>query len=485
MKKIFLSLAVISSLSVNAFSDEISELRDAIKLLTEKVNSLEKKQTQAQTTSPDVKALTDKVNKLEKNQKRTKKILSKVKKHDSNDNIKWDIDFRVAYDNLNYKKKDGGSVSNPSLFTNRLWLGMGAEATKDLTFMGQIAVYSTWGGNNLDQNDPFQNVNWRASSKADDTELKLRQAYFVYKLTHGDHPISFSAGRRAASNGFLANHREGNKKLGSPLAHITNMEVDGAMVRIGNAFGLDGSYIKFVAGRSYTNINQPSYAGTPYTSVDATDENVNFFVVPMCIYNDGQYNLMAQYTAIFDFMGTNQNLINATTNPYGATTGAGMKHMGALSLQIDSLNEDIDFLDNSTLFASVAFTKTDPKDNYEMLGSSDGETGYSFWAGFIFPDLLTDEGRIGIEYNYGSKYWAPMTWAEDTMSSSKIATRGNAYEAYWNLPFEKGHFSAQIRYTYMDYAYKSNIEEFWASPELKSGDAESAQDVRVYVRYTY
>ena len=303
-------------------------------------------------------------------------------------------------------------------------------------------------------------------------------------MTNGDFPISFSAGRRAAVDGFLANHREGNKEPGSPLAHITNMEVDGAMVRIGNAFGLNGSYVKFVAGRSYTNINQPSYSGTPYTAVNATDANVNFFVIPMAIYNDGQYNLMAQYTAIFDFMGTNQNLVSAT-NPNGATTGAGMKHMGALSLQVDSLNEDIDFLDSSTLFGSVAFTTTDPKNGYKMLGSSEGQTGYSFWAGFIFPDLMTDDGKFGLEYNYGSKYWAPMTWAEDTMSSSKIATRGNAYEAYWNLPLEKGHFSTQIRYTYMDYDYKSNIEEFWAAPELQTTDAKSAQDVRVYVRYTY
>jgi len=460
MKRTLLSLAVIGGLTSSLFADDLADMK------------------------AELKALNEKVIKLEKKQKRTNKTLSKVKKNTSNDNVKWSIDFRTAYDNLDYKLKNGSTVSNSALFTNRLWLGMAAKATDNLTFKGQIAVYSTWGGNHLPQDDQFQNVNWRASSKADDITLKLRQAYFVYNVTDGDFPISFSAGRRAAVDGFLANHREGNKEPGSPLAHITNMEVDGAMVRIGNAFGLNGSYVKFVAGRSYTNINQPSYSGTPYTAVNATDANVNFFVIPMAIYNDGQYNLMAQYTAIFDFMGTNQNLVSAT-NPNGATTGAGMKHMGALSLQVDSLNEDIDFLDSSTLFGSVAFTTTDPKNGYKMLGSSEGQTGYSFWAGFIFPDLMTDDGKFGLEYNYGSKYWAPMTWAEDTMSSSKIATRGNAYEAYWNLPLEKGHFSTQIRYTYMDYDYKSNIEEFWAAPELQTTDAKSAQDVRVYVRYRY
>jgi len=397
--------------------------------------------------------------------------------HDAFDNIKWNIDFRTAYDNLNYKLKGGGSVSNPSLLTNRLWLGMKSAATSKLTFEGQLAVYDTWGGNNLPATDPFQNVNWRESSKADNTTLKLRQAYFVYNLTDGNHPISISAGRRPSTDGFLANHREGLAKPGSPLAHITNMEVDGAMLRIGNSFGLDGSYVKFVLGRSYTNINQPSYTGTPYTDVNSTDENVNFFVVPMSIYNDGQYNLMAQYTAIFDFMGTDQNGV--------PTTGAGFKHMGAVSLQVDGLNEDVDFLDNSTFFVSGALTTSDPKSGYKMLGSDKTETGYSFWTGFIFPDTFTENGKIGLEYNYGTKYWAPMTWAEDTMSSSKIATRGNAYEAYWNLPFEDEHLFMQLRYTYMDYNYKSNIEEFWASPDLQTGDAKSAQDVRVSLRYSF
>ena len=485
MKKIFLSLAVISSLSVNAFSDEISELRDAIKLLTEKVNDLEKKQSQVQTTSPDVKVLTNKVNKLEKKQKRTTKTLAKVKKQTSNDNIKWDIDFRTAYNGLKYGIKNGNDVTNSSVFTNRLWLGMASSPVDGLVFRGQIAAYSTWGGNNLSKNDPFQNVNWRESSKADDITFKLRQAYFIYTFNKdSDHAISISAGRRSASDGFLANHREGTKNPGSPLAHITNMEVDAAMIKVDNLFGLEGSYVKFVAGRSYDNINQPSYSGTPYTNLNTTDSSVNFFVMPVSVYNDGQYNLMAQYTYIDGFMGANTNEISAL-NPAGAITGAGNKHMGAISLEINGLNEDNDFLDDSIFFVSTAFTTSVPNSGYTMLGSSKSKTGYSFWTGFIIPDLMTDDGHIGFEYNYGSKYWAPMTWAEDTLSGSKIATRGNAYEMYWNLPIINKYFSAQLRYTYMDYKYKSNIEQFWADPTLENGDATSAQELRLFLRYTY
>ena len=107
----------------------------------------------------------------------------------------------------------------------------------------------------------------------------------------------------------------------------------------------------------------------------------------------------------------------------------------------------------------------------------------SFWAGFLFPDMMTGGGRFGLEYNWGSKYWTPMTWAEETIIGSKIATRGNAYEGYWNIPIEGKNLSAQLRYTYIDYDYRANTTCYWDDPADKNLD--SAQDIRLYVRYQY
>jgi hypothetical protein len=473
-KLIILSTFAILNTAVFADSNISNENNQSVQLDTQtQINELK-----AQVAKLE-KIQNKKIVALERKQKNIKRNLLTVKKHDGHDNIKWNLDYRTSYEYLDYKLKNGTTVNNPSLFTNRLFLGMAASPVKNLIFKGQLAAYSTWGGNDLQTNDPFQNVNWRASSKPDDVTIKVRQAYFTYTFnTSTSHPITISAGRRPATDGFLANHRENNEEPGSPLAHITNMEVDGGMIKIANSFGLEGSYIKFVAGRSYDSINQASYGATPYTDRNATDKDVNFFVVPMAIYNDGQFNLMAQYTYINDFMGS-----NATTG--APTTGAGDKHMGALSLEVSGLDEDIDFLDSSTFFISGAFTTSVPKEGYRMLGSKNEQTGYSFWTGFIMPDLVTDDGQIGFEYNYGSKYWAPMTWAEDTNCGSKIATRGSAYEAYWNLPIVGQNLTAQLRYTYMDYKYKSNIDEFWAKPNLEGGDPASAQDLRLSLRYRY
>ena len=113
MKRTLLSLAVIGGLTSSLFADDLADMK------------------------AELKALNEKVIKLEKKQKRTNKTLSKVKKNTSNDNVKWSIDFRTAYDNLDYKLKNGSTVSNSALFTNRLWLGMAAKATDNLTFKGQ------------------------------------------------------------------------------------------------------------------------------------------------------------------------------------------------------------------------------------------------------------------------------------------------------------------------------------------------------------
>ncbi len=439
-----------------------------------------------------IDALNAKITKMEKINTYQNKQLSKVNKQSSNDNIKWTLDYRAAYDNLSYTYRDdaktasgtadtanaGKTYNNPSLLSSRLWLGMAASPFDGLTFFGQLAVYGYWGAENTANIDK----GWRGSSRPHDWTVRLREGAFLYQFGNDwTVPMAFSVGRRPASMGFLANHRDGDAKSGSPLAHITNMEADAAMVKFDfSELLLEGSFLKVVYGRAHDPVVMGSttpYVDDPINPND--DATVDFIVLPMSLYNDGQNNIMAQYAMILNSKGVN---IKDPANPI-KKAGAGTTHMGALSYQLDGLYEDSDFLDESTLFLSAAFTKTDPNSGYTMLGSTESETGYSVWAGMLFPDMITDGGRFGLEYNWGSKYWTPMTWAEDTLTGSKIATRGSAYEGYWNIPIEGKNLSAQLRYTYIDYDYRANTTCYWDDPEDKNLD--TAQDIRVYIRYKY
>ena len=460
MKKTLLSLAVLSGLSLNAFGDEISDLKEQIKTLT------------------------DKVNKLEKKQKRTQKSLAKVRAHDAFDNIKFGLDFRNAVDVLDYKDNTTGQTAkNDSLLTSRLYLTMASSPMSNLTFKGKLAIYAVWGTHLYVDDAPLKD--WSASSKPADSVMRVKEAYFVYTNAIGSQPISFSIGRRPSTNGFLANYRENEKESGSPLAHITNMEVNAAMMKLSWDRFLEGSYTKFVYGRAHNGAMNNVYGtGTtpwsPYAKKDSEDDNVDFALMLGDAYNDGQYQLMYEWAHIFNTKGKN---LDANTTKIAA----GKADLLALSFKVDGIGDGInDFLDETTFFVSGAYTHYNAKDGYTLIGSSSGgsKSGSSIWAGVIIPDMITEDGRLGFEYNHGTKYWTPMTWAEDTAIGSKIAVRGDAYEAYWNFNLlGVKYLASQIRYTYVQHDYTPNINcAGWVAP-VKTDI--TAQDLRIAVSYRY
>jgi hypothetical protein len=466
MNKIFLSLSVLSALSFNAFADDVADLK------------------------AEIKALNDKVSKLEKKQKRTQKTLSKVRQHDAYDNIKFGLDFRNAVDVLDYKNNETGETAkNNSLLSSRLYLTMKSSPMSGLTFTGKLAVYSLWGSHLYVDDAPLKS--WAGSSKASDTVMRVKEAYFVYTTEIGDQPISMSIGRRPSTNGFLANYRENEKDAGSPLAHITNMEVDAAMVKLDwSRFLLEGSYTKFIYGRAHAGAIDNVYGTdgaftTPYADVDTNDDDpVDFAILLGDAYNNGQHQVMYEWAHIFNTKGKR---VTAPLPVVNKSLAAGTADLYALSYKMEGVGDEInDFLDDTILFASIAGTYYNAKDGYSLLGSENGgsKSGYSYWVGALIPDMITEDGKFGFEYNHGSQYWTPMTWAEDTATGSKIAVRGDAYEAYWNFNlFGIKYLPGQIRYTYVQHDYTPNNHCMgWVAPEKVDI---TSQDIRAFVSYRY
>ncbi|MCH9739784.1 MAG: DUF3373 domain-containing protein [Epsilonproteobacteria bacterium] len=438
--------------------------------------------------------------KLEKQIKNLTKKLNAVKAHDAHDNIKFSMDFRSTLDNIEYTYNDysykgedwsGTKAKNDALFTSRVMLNMKSKPLgSNLSFQGQIAAYYIWGAHLFhDEDTPLKT--WSASSKAGDTLFRVRRAYFVY--SDPDLPYAFSIGRRPSSDGFLANHRENNPRPASPLAHITNMEVDAAMVKLNGDDLIPGSYVKFVYGRAHDGGIESVYdkAGyKPYAQEEGdVDENVDFFVTVASLYNDGQYNLMGQHAVIFDTKGARTGTPTGAALPDGSGSNksldAGTGHLTGLSLQVEGIGDEInDFLDDTVAFASVARTLYQPDDGHQLLGATDDRTGYSYWIGATIPDMITDAGRFGVEYNHGTQFWTPITWAEDTAIGSKLAVRGDAIEAYWNFNlFGEKHLPAQIRYTHVQHDYTPNVRcTGWVPPTKVDIEAD---DIRFAVSYKY
>ena len=485
MKK-FIALSAIAAISTGAFASED---------LSAKIADLE----------AQLKALNAKVN--------------EVKAHDAGDNLKFNVDFRTAVDNINYKFADGHETDNPDYMTNRLWLNMGYAVDQNNIFKGTLSYNKAYGDSSnhsqANVNPGYAAFDWVVNENATDNTLKVKEAYWLYMndtFLGTDHPWTASVGRRPSTDGLGINLRE-NAEAKSPLSHIVNVEFDGASFKFDNLLPTPGDSFKICLGRGLTNakprftvLGDDNAANDSATNVPDTDM-YGFIFVP---YDNGQYsvwtnvaradNLIGYASNGTDYMGTT-GAYDVTMNEMIAGTDApAFKDVGSMNLysilfKAEGIGSGIsESLDDTKLFVSWSMSETDPNGQYGMLGSNDKKTGNSIWIGVNAPCPLTEDGRWGIEWNKGSKYWRSVTYAEDTMIGSKVAARGTAWEVYYNKPLTKA-LNLNVRYTAIDYDYTGSNGFFGAEgnpmeistlpANYKPLYVDKANDLRLAVSYRF
>jgi hypothetical protein len=445
----------------------------------------------------------------------------------------------------------GKETNKNGIWTNKLILGMAAQPVDNLVFKGSLGFYKTFGQSSVGDYSMFQNFDWYANQKPQgDNVIRLREAYFLYFGQMGDVPYTASFGRRPSVDGFMANLREDNEHPASPVGHNINMEFDGASFKFDfeKITDIPGLYFKICLGRGFSDTSG-SYSwdfSSPYKSGFANPD-MDLAGLLIQAYDDGQYKVMANVFQGWNMMGMGMDIDTDSTGAITFTPNGfhdvGDMQGASLSLQVNGIGDEInDFLDDTVFFASVAMSKTQPNnvginnvsstaqgammasaftqagvvmpadptnpaswtaaqgavmqglqaqnDSMNgMLGSPDDETGYSYYFGVQVPGFFESD-RIGLEYNHGSKYWRSYTYGEDTLAGSKLATRGDAYEVYYNLPLIARNLTAQIRYTYIDYDYAGSDMFFGqtGNPDGLMGMmpyVESASDLRLSLRYRY
>lgn len=419
----------------------------------------------------EVANLKEELAKLQKTDKKIKKTLSKVKAHDAHDNIKFSADLRTSVDNISYDMADGSERKNDALYSTRLWLNMAYAPSKNLVFKGQLSYNKAFGAafptaTGMPQRGfGFDSFDWITNETLTGNDIKLRQAYWLYM---GEDFLgtgmgwTASVGRRPSTTGFLSNLREDDTAQ-SPLGHIIDVEFDGAsaMLKLGDITGVPGMSFKVCLGQGSTNA-APRFSGADYANDDNVLSDVKlagFIFVP---YDDGQYQLKTTMFRAWDLPGmTNANMMNSMlTGADPVMTTMGDLDGAAISFLINGLSDE-GYLSNVKLFASVAWTTTRPDHVEGMLGTANEETGTSYWFGLQAP-MPGIGGKFGLEYNHGDEFWRPFTYGEDTMVGSKLAVRGDAFEAYYTKELTKG-LSFSIRYTYMDYEYTGSNGFFGAA----------------------
>jgi hypothetical protein len=455
----------------------------------------------------EIEQLKEELKKLKKKVSKINKKASQARTMANGNHLKWDVDFRTTMDSIDYTLADGTHAKNDNLFSNRLLLNMKYDAGDHVRFYGTIAYNKVFGYAGTSINKENASFDWLTNENTLDDGLNIREVYWLYSndtFLGTDVSWTASLGRRPSTDGLGANFREGNDRK-SAVASIVNIEFDGLSLRwnMEKVIPMEGMWFKLCWGRGLSSV-KPRFSpdGTDY-SEDKKYVNSDMWGLIFVPYNNGQYSFHTFYAKAFDLIGYDLNANGQVRSSDGDFTNdfskAGFYSQGDLEVatamfKADGIGDGInDFLDDTIFFTSYSVSKTDPKAGHAMLGSVDSESGYSYWIGTQMPCPLSDDGRLGFEFNHGDKYWRSVTYAEDTLIGSKVATRGDALEAYWIKPLTKS-LSMSLRYTHIDYDYTGSNGFFGgAGTPMKISDAkamgmnpvEEAEDVRLMLRYKY
>jgi hypothetical protein len=438
-----------------------------------------------------------KIKKLEKELQELKNVAyenqNKINPISANDHLYWSYEIRSSLDFIQYKLTNGDKKAN-NILSNRVRLRAVAKPSDNLKGNLEIEANNIYGmnGNNYPMSVAFDNSNWTANETPDDTTLRISQAFFNYWF--GDGKYMFSAGRRPAVAGYPAHFRAGEANANSPIAHLVNLEFDGfsfqikndAFAELSDKFSDWGTWIKFCLGRGYSP-NTGKFSPYPYDKDGNLKINdfAGFLLVP---YDDGQYSVWTETIKAWNVKGYKF----VDTNGDGTADTAVMADVGDYFgfnaiFKAAGVGDGInDYLDDTNAFISFALTKTNPN-KLGMLGTTDSKTGTSIWVGADMP--AGDDARWGFNYVHGTKYFRPLTYSEDTLIGSIAATRGNAYEVYYNgtiIP----HLTYQVRATYIKYDYTGSNAFFgdFGTPidvDDNPNAVKSAKDIRIYIKYNF
>ncbi|RJR15254.1 MAG: DUF3373 family protein [Nitrospiraceae bacterium] len=343
------------------------------------------------------------------------------------------------------------TAENDSVMFNRFRLKLNADVYENLTVASRLSMYKVWGHSSM---SPVQGSYFadRAMGAFDgtvgyvpqDNVLRVDYAFATWSNI-ADTPVWFSIGRRYSTQGVPTNIRQNTDKIGTAgvAGHLIDYAFDGLTIGYApDIEALPGAYAKFCYGRGY---DSGFNTDVPGSNVTKDTDFVGLFIDP--IFTD-DLNIELQVVRannIFDTLpdgGVSTNL--GDIDNFGVYVNGRIKDIGFgdLNLFVSGAmsktypNENLYELDFFSMDGGTTWTKGgygllyDDGDPMQAGGQgNDGHTGSSIYAGARY-DIKKTGTKVGLEYNYGSKYWITFAPAADDLWTSKLGTRGSVYEGY-------------------------------------------------------
>ncbi|MDO9265415.1 MAG: DUF3373 family protein, partial [Desulfosalsimonadaceae bacterium] len=202
-------------------------------------------------------------------------------------------------------------ANNDILYTNKFRTDMKAIVNSQLSFSGRLAAYKVFGDSTevkFNQGSLGDvNFDGTTSSLPRGDTIRLERAYFVYKNEFSTVPVSFSLGRRPATDGPPLEYGEYGMVGGSPVATIINWQFDGASLSFGleEVTNIPGASFKLCYGVGFES-DWGNSTSLNYMASDVEDVHLLGFISDF--YDDGATSVMFNYAHAWDitdgFTGT-------------------------------------------------------------------------------------------------------------------------------------------------------------------------------------
>ncbi|PLX97153.1 MAG: DUF3373 domain-containing protein [Desulfuromonas sp.] len=381
-------------------------------------------------------------------------------------------------------------MDNNVLYTTRVRLGMKAKVAKNVNFSGRLSMYKNWGDSTgvkvFDSWDAFTMDGTDGGNTSGDF-MRVERAYFDWKNIGGSN-FYLSIGRRPSTYGPPSQYRENEMRGGTPSGHLVHFNFDGITTgyKLSKLTGVEGQTVRFCYGQGYESkvgngelFNNTTTKDTHLGgfNVDLINDGTNFVQLTAFAAQDvsdgfkGTFAFPTVFANLFQLdMASDLNMfpnMNFVTR-YQPSTVIGDMKLGGIGFAREEWS-------GLSYFASLGWTRLESNGKAGMFGgmgsdqlykmadvggqlmpvptgmtvNSDKHDGYGIYTGVQIPAPM---GKLGLEYNYGSRYWTPFTQGADDMLGSKLATRGQVFEGYYVFDVNPNMF-IKLAGLYYDYEY--------------------------------
>lgn len=382
--------------------------------------------------------------------------------------------------------------TNAEIWSHRLRLRLLAQPTEHVRITARLTMYKIFGDGDA---APFVQDSM-TSRLPRDSALHVDQAWLDWFVTDW---LSLSGGRVAYAGGNPGELREnGDQRQATWGLQMVDGEYDTVNATLDLSSWVPGWYVRGFYASWFNDSDSDPFGGFPFLTSGTSSLRIYGGNIDFQIPGVGRNFVQVGYYDVPSFRPFNVPIPDPAYDPSADYTHAPAPLAGNLLFpsnlpsslgSYQNLSGLIEFYDiggsGLDLFAAGALGLISPNDqaiSYDLPNPMDpsagrvpvpflrlasaGDSGKTYFAyagaRYTVPIDALNRPRIGVEFNYGSRYLMSFATQTDQLLT-KLATRGKAYEAYMIVPVGD-HLFVRLDYLRINGTHQGGF--FGANPDL-------------------